>query len=152
MLPVLYHRTCVFFHLCCLFNVVAVGWKFWIPAASINFYCVPIQAQVRGHEGAGAPTGEWGCGLGRVTRTQAGNGQGGGGLGLWGRRGRTAKRVREHEGAGAPKEEWGCGLGRGKEGAGKRAENGKGGDGDPPGGGERTGGRLALVGGEGRRA
>lgn len=22
------------------------GWKFWIPAASINFYCIPIQMQV----------------------------------------------------------------------------------------------------------
>lgn len=53
MLTVLYHRTCVFFDVCCLFNLLAVGWKFWIPAASINFYCVPIQAQVREHEGTG---------------------------------------------------------------------------------------------------
>lgn len=53
MLLVLYHHTCIFSNLCFLFNLLAVGWKFWIPAASINFYCVPIQAQVRGHEGTG---------------------------------------------------------------------------------------------------
>jgi hypothetical protein len=28
--------------------LAAAGWKFWVPAASLNFYAVPLQYQVGG--------------------------------------------------------------------------------------------------------
>ncbi len=30
----------------CARTAPCAGWKFWIPAASINFYCVPLKYQV----------------------------------------------------------------------------------------------------------